>query len=155
MAAPRNQSTVTIRRAMPADAAACGQICYDAFHKISSAHNFPPDIPEPGHAIGLLTGLFSHPSFYCVVAEVDGRIAGSNCLDERSAIVGIGPITVDPTVQNSGVGRALMRAVLDRANAATPASASSRRPSTTGRCRCTRSWGSIRGSRWRACKANG
>jgi predicted N-acetyltransferase YhbS len=50
-----------------------------------------------------------------VVAEADGRIIGSNCLDERSAIAGIGPITVDPDVQNRSVGRRLMQAVLDRA----------------------------------------
>ena len=58
--------------------------------------------------------MFSHPGFYCVVAEQNGRIAGSNCLDERSAIAGIGPITVDPAVQNGGVGRALMDTALDR-----------------------------------------
>jgi N-acetylglutamate synthase-like GNAT family acetyltransferase len=59
--------------------------------------------------------LFSHPEFYCVVAESDGRLVGSNCLDERSAIAGLGPITVDPNFQNSGVGRKLMEAVLVRA----------------------------------------
>jgi len=59
--------------------------------------------------------MFSHPGFYCVVAESGGRIAGSNCLDERSTIAGIGPITVDPSVQNAGIGRRLMEAVLDRA----------------------------------------
>jgi hypothetical protein len=36
-------------------------------------------------------------------------------MDERCAIAGIGPITVDPGVQNRGVGRKLMDAVLDRA----------------------------------------
>jgi predicted N-acetyltransferase YhbS len=50
-----------------------------------------------------------------VVAEVDGRIVGSNCLDERAVIAGVGPITVDPVGQNSGVGRKLMDAVMDRA----------------------------------------
>ena len=40
---------------------------------------------------------------------------GSNCLDERSAIAGVGPITVEPGVQNHGAGRRLMEAVLDRA----------------------------------------
>jgi hypothetical protein len=49
------------------------------------------------------------------VAEVEGRVVGSNCLDERALIAGVGPITVDPTVQNSGVGRKLMETVLDRA----------------------------------------
>ncbi|MGB8879880.1 MAG: GNAT family N-acetyltransferase [Solirubrobacteraceae bacterium] len=39
---------------------------------------------------------------------------GSNFLDERSTIVGVGPITVDPEVQDSGIGRALMDAVLER-----------------------------------------
>jgi len=106
---------VTIRRAKPQDAAACGQICFEAFHKISTEHNFPPDVPAPEQGIGILTQLFSHPGFYCVVAEADGRLAGSNCLDERNAIAGVGPITIDPQAQNRGVGRKLMDAVLDRA----------------------------------------
>jgi hypothetical protein len=58
--------------------------------------------------------MFSHPGFYCVVAESGGQILGSNCLDERSAIAGVGPITIDPEVQNKGVGGALMEAVLAR-----------------------------------------
>ena len=47
--------------------------------------------------------------------ENAGRIVGSNCLDERSTIAGVGPITVDPSAQNLGVGRKLMQAVMDRA----------------------------------------
>ena len=50
-----------------------------------------------------------------MVAECDGRILGSNFLDERSTIAGLGPISVDPAAQDRGVGRALMTAVLDRA----------------------------------------
>jgi hypothetical protein len=65
--------------------------------------------------VGLLQMMFSHPSFYCVVAEREGAIVGSNCMDERSSVVGIGPITVDPAVQNAGTGKRLMQAVLDRA----------------------------------------
>src|SRR3984957_19994165 len=113
-AAP-SRAAVTIRRAKSDDAPACGQICYEAFHKISTDHNFPPDLPSPEVAAGMFTAMFAHPGFYCVVAEADGRIAGSNCLDERDAIAGIGPITIDPSVQNRGVGRKLMEAVLDRA----------------------------------------
>jgi len=60
--------------------------------------------------------LFSNPGFYCVVAESGGRIVGSNGLDERSMIAGIGPITIDPGAQNLGVGRKLMQAVMDRAS---------------------------------------
>src|SRR5262249_49051278 len=55
------------------------------------------------------------PKFYCVVAEENGKLIGSNCLDERTPIAGVGPITVDPEVQNKSVGRALMLAVMKRA----------------------------------------
>jgi hypothetical protein len=58
-----------------------------------------------------------HEGFFDVVAESDGRLAGSNFLDERNTIAGVGPITVDPALQNSSVGRELMQAVLDRAQA--------------------------------------
>ena len=115
MSAPHKEAAVRIRRATVEDAAVCGQICYEAFYRISTQHNFPPDLPGPDRGAGLLSHTFGHPSFYCVVAEADGRIIGSNCLDERSTIAGIGPITVDPEAQNAGVGRKLMRAVMDRA----------------------------------------
>ncbi len=52
--------------------------------------------------------VFSSAHFFSVVAEVEGRLAGSNVLDERAVIRGVGPITIDPVVQNLGVGRKLM-----------------------------------------------
>lgn len=113
-AAP-SRAALTIRRAKPEDASACGKICYEAFRKINTDHNFPPEIPSAEVGVGFITQLFSHSGFYCVVAEVDGRIVGSNCMDERNAIAGIGPITIDPALQNRGAGRGLMNAVLDRA----------------------------------------
>ena len=106
---------ITIRRATAEDAPACGPICYQAFFHINTAHNFPPDLPSPEAGAGLLKMMFSHPGFYGVVAEADGRIVGSNLLDERSPIAGVGPITVEPGAQNAGVGRKLMDAVLARA----------------------------------------
>ncbi len=106
--------SIAIRPATPADAPSAGQICFDAFSTISRAHNFPPDIPLVDHAIGLLTMFFSAPGLYCLVAEENNRILGSNCLDERAIIHGIGPITVDPSTQNRGLGRLLMQAALDR-----------------------------------------
>lgn len=110
---PRNE--VMIRQARPEDASICGPICYDAFNTLNQSHSFPCDLPGPEAAVGLLSMMFSHPGFYCVVAEIEGRIVGSNCLDERSTIAGVGPITIDPQVQNRGIGRKLMEAVLDRA----------------------------------------
>ena len=113
---PKTQPDLTIRGAAAEDGPACGQICYDAFSTISAAHGFSCDLPSPEAAIGLLTMMFSTPGFYAVVAELDGRIVGSNVLAEQSVIHGVGPITIDPTVQNSGVGRRLMQAVMDRAS---------------------------------------
>ena len=104
-----------LRRAQPADAEVCGRICYEAFTKLNNEFNFPPDFPSPEVAQGVLASMFGNPGFFCVVAEQDGGILGSNCMDERSPIAGIGPITVDPAVQNKTVGRQLMVAVMDRA----------------------------------------
>ncbi|HEY1756568.1 MAG TPA: GNAT family N-acetyltransferase [Bryobacteraceae bacterium] len=111
---PEPEQQLIVRVAKPEDAADCGQICYDAFNAISSRHGFPCDVPNPAVAAGLLTMMFSHPGFYCVAAEAGGRIVGSNCLDERSIIAGVGPITIAPESQNRGAGRRLMQAVLDR-----------------------------------------
>jgi GNAT superfamily N-acetyltransferase len=108
-------ATTTIRQARPEDAAFCGQVCYDAFLGITAAHNFPPYVPSKDAFTGLFSMMLSHPGYYCVAAEADGRIVGSNCIDERAPIAGIGPITVDPATQNRGVGRTLMRAVMKRA----------------------------------------
>jgi GNAT superfamily N-acetyltransferase len=103
-----------VRQARPEDAAVCGQICYRAFYAVNQSHGFPADVPGPEAGTSLLSMMFSHPRFYCVVAEVGDRIVGSNCLDERSVVAGIGPITIDPTAQNRGIGRRLMEAVLNR-----------------------------------------
>jgi GNAT superfamily N-acetyltransferase len=106
---------ITIRRAQPSDAEVCGRICYEAFTRLNQHHNFPPDFPSPDVAVGVLSSVFSNPRCFCVVAEQGDRILGSNCMDERSDVAGIGPITVDPAGQNSGAGRLLMKAVMDRA----------------------------------------
>src|SRR5271165_3103735 len=111
----QTQREVSIRIARPEDSAVCGQICYDAFATPSAKHNFPSDVPDAQTAAGIMSALFTSPGFYCVVAESEGRIVGSNCLDERSSIAGIGPITVEPGAQNLGAGRKLMQVVMDRA----------------------------------------
>jgi GNAT superfamily N-acetyltransferase len=104
-----------LRPGTPEDAQTCGRVCYEAFNTLAREHNFPPDFPAPEAAAGLLAMLLGHPGFYSVVAEVNGKVVGSNFLDERSTIPGVGPITVDPAVQNHGVGRVLMQDVMQRA----------------------------------------
>lgn len=107
--------TLTIRRATQADAEACGRICFEAFITLAEKHRFPPDFPAPEIPIHVLSTMFSHPSFFCVVAEENGKIIGSNCLDERTQVAGVGPITVNPGAQNRSAGRQLMQAVILRA----------------------------------------
>jgi predicted N-acetyltransferase YhbS len=96
------------------DADACGVVCFEAFRSISSEHNFPWDFPAVEIATGLMKMMLAHPGLYSVVAERDGKVVGSNFLDERGPIGGIGPITVDPASQNRAIGRHLMLDVLER-----------------------------------------
>lgn len=105
---------IKLRPGRPDDAAACGAICYNAFNCIAEQHNFPPDFPVPDIAVQLLSHLLSQDYIYSVVAEIDGRAAGSNFLWESGNIAGIGPITVDPAIQNSSVGKKLMIDVMER-----------------------------------------
>ena len=107
---------IVLRPGTPRDATVCGPICFEAFKAIDDDHNFPWDFPLAAVATDVLAMLLSNPGFYSVVAERDGNIIGSNFLDERGPIAGIGPITVDPASQNGTIGRRLMEAVLDRAS---------------------------------------
>ena len=109
--------SIELRPGDPQDADAAGQICHEAFTAIATAHGFASDFPAPEIGIGLMTMLLAHPGFYSVVAQREGRIVGSNFLDERGPIAGVGPITVDPGAQDVGVGRLLMQDVLNRAAA--------------------------------------
>ncbi|WP_439668941.1 Acetyltransferase (GNAT) family [Cupriavidus necator] len=106
--------TQQLRSGKPEDAARCGAICFSAFAAIAQAHAFPPDFPSPDVAVGLMADLFSREDVFSVVAEIDGDVIGSNFLWEGGPIVGIGPITIDPSVQDRKVGHALMEHVLQR-----------------------------------------
>ena len=111
-----HDSRLTIRRATPSDAEACGSILYNAFRTLADHHRFSSDIAslEVGNMVTSM--LMNHPQFHAVVAEEDGRVLGSNFIDFRSSVAGVGPISVDPQAQNRGVGRRLMQAVMGEAN---------------------------------------
>jgi predicted N-acetyltransferase YhbS len=107
--------TITLRKGRETDAPAAGAVCYHAFKAIAEAHSFLPDLPSSEVGAGLLLSMIRHEGFFDIVAEIDGRIVGSNFLDERNPIAGIGPVTVDPALQNGKVGRLLMEAAMQRA----------------------------------------
>ena len=103
-----------LRPGRPEDATTCSLICFEAFKAINDAHGFPPDFPTPEAPLGFLSTMLAHPEgFYGVVAESGGKIIGSNFLSYGDPIHGVGPITVDPTVQNGGIGKALMIDVME------------------------------------------
>lgn len=106
---------IILRVGRPNDAEICGSICHEAFKAMADQHNFPHDFPAPEVAVKLLFQLFSRSDIYSVVAEVDGQVVGSNFLWENAVIAGVGPITIDPAVQNLAVGRRLMEDVMRRA----------------------------------------
>jgi GNAT superfamily N-acetyltransferase len=118
-AAAQVAGRVTLRRAEAGDAEVCGQILFEAFGGLHDQHGFPRDFPAVEGAVGLMERWIGRRSVWGVVAEIDGRIVGSNFLDERDPIRGVGPITVAPEAQDTGVGRSLMEAVLERGRGAT------------------------------------
>ena len=106
--------TVQLRPIESGDRDAAARILYEAFAGIHDHHRFPRDFPTLEAATELVGSFIAHPLIWGVVAERDGRILGSNFLDERGPVRGVGPITVDPKAQAARVGRRLMQAVIER-----------------------------------------
>ena len=71
---------LTLRPGRPEDATMCGTICYEACKTIAAQHNFPTNYPSPEVAIECMVERLTHPGVYAVMAELDGRIVGSNFL---------------------------------------------------------------------------
>jgi GNAT superfamily N-acetyltransferase len=105
---------LVVRDATPEDAESCGRIFYGAFDSIASAHNFPAEPSSPEFTRFKVREMLMADHFAGLVAERSGEILGSAFIDERAAIAGIGPVTVDPTAQDAGIGHALMEAALQR-----------------------------------------
>ncbi len=107
-----------LRSPRPSDLEPCGKILSDAFTDLHRRHGFPPDFPTHEIGIQFMSQPMKNPSFHGVIAEVDGKIVGSNFLDERDQIRAVGPISVHPSAQGHGVGRKLMEAVIERGSGA-------------------------------------
>jgi len=111
-----NTTNLIIRSGTPKDAEGCGTICFKAFAAISSQHGFPQLLLSSEAAQETFAEHLAHPGYHVLVAEQAERLLGSVVIDERSLIAGVGPVTVDPAVQNHTIGHRLLQAVLAREN---------------------------------------
>jgi GNAT superfamily N-acetyltransferase len=92
-----------------------GRICYEAFKDIADRHHFPPDFPSAGIGRAVISMMIQNEDVYGVAAVNNGEVAGSNFLLTADEVAGVGPITVEVSLQGEGIGRALMEAVIDHA----------------------------------------
>jgi GNAT superfamily N-acetyltransferase len=105
---------VIVRDATPADAASCGRIFYDAFESIATRHRLPIEPSSREFTRFAVGQMLANEDVAGLVAERAGELLGCAFVDERAVIAGIGPVTVDPAVQDDGIGRTLMEAALRR-----------------------------------------
>jgi predicted N-acetyltransferase YhbS len=108
---PAAGSAVSVRPMRPDDAAACGRIGFEAHGAVAAAHNVPSEQPSVEYAVGMLRQLLAQPISRGLVAERDGRIAGSVFLHAFGSVGVIGPLTVHPRAEG-GVGRRLLEEAL-------------------------------------------
>lgn len=92
-----------------------GRICFEAFGSLHDHHRVPRDFHDAELAHMVVEMLSNRDDFVGFAAIQNGKPVGSNFISLTDPVSGVGPITVDPTSQARGVGRALMQAVIDEA----------------------------------------
>lgn len=95
------------------DAQILGEICYQAFGQFFARLGLESDFPDVAMAQGLMRMLLARPDVYAIAARVDGKLVGSNFVQLSDPVAGIAPITVSPATQAQGIGRSLMKDVID------------------------------------------
>lgn len=113
-----DRPAILLRPAQPDDAEACGRVLHAAQGDLAARHGLVPDVGSAAEAAAHAAMLLTDPAVFGVVAERAGRVVGAGFLQERDEVRGIGPTAVEPGLQGSGIGRRLLRAMLDRAEGA-------------------------------------
>ncbi|MBX3357256.1 MAG: GNAT family N-acetyltransferase [Phycisphaeraceae bacterium] len=109
------KSALQLVPATPDHAPDLARICFEAFGSLHDRHSTPRDFETLETATHLVGMIVRNSTFAGFVATLDGKAVGSNFIAFTDPVAGVGPITVDPSCQGRGVGRALMQAVLDEA----------------------------------------
>jgi predicted N-acetyltransferase YhbS len=92
-----------------------GRICHRAFHTLHEHHRIDANVPTEEVGRLIVGGVLHRPDYVGVVAVEGGRVVGSNFLLLADEVCGVGPVTVDPSVQSRGTGRRLMQWAVDEA----------------------------------------
>jgi GNAT superfamily N-acetyltransferase len=95
----------------------CGKIGYEAHRTISSTQGYPSEQPSEEFGIEFIGRLLSNPNSWGVLAERQGKTLGSIFIHKflPSPVAVIGPLTVHPSAEGSGVGKMLMDAAITHA----------------------------------------
>jgi GNAT superfamily N-acetyltransferase len=101
--------------AEPAHFEDLARICHLAFDSLHERHRVHRDVPSEEVGRLMIGGVLFRPDYVGVTAIEDNRIVGSNFLLLADEVCGVGPITVDPSVQSRGIGKMLMQWVIDEA----------------------------------------
>ncbi len=110
----RIEPLCTIRQARLDDLEPIAQILFDSFNDFNASVSLPPEWPSVDFARAAVRGFIESPDYYAIVAlDEDGRVVGSNFLDERDFVAAPGPISV--ARGSRGHGFALMAAIFARA----------------------------------------
>jgi GNAT superfamily N-acetyltransferase len=100
------------------DLPAAAAICQNAFNSFNESVGLAPEFP-PAEIVDvpnfLLGQAFTDGFEGFVAVNSDGEIVGSNLVELRDEIAGIGPISVATGGQNAGAGRLLMQACMQAA----------------------------------------
>lgn len=121
--------SILVRPEEPADAAAVRQVIAAAFCTVDGVVHGATDgtVERTVAEVALYEALRRDPAWIpglCLVAVRGGRVVGQLTSSEgtltapagdRRRLVGVGPVAVHPDQQGTGVGRALLTSLIDRA----------------------------------------
>jgi len=112
------QGGFSVRPIAKEDLKTAAGICQEAFNAFNASVGLGPEFP-PTDVVdvpsGILNDAFKEGFQGFVAVNADGEVVGSNMVDMRDDVAGIGPITVSTSVQSGGVGKLLMKAVMKAA----------------------------------------
>lgn len=105
---------IAIRDMTKHDLPRVGELLFNSFNSVAARYGYSPRMQNVKEGASWAWAILRHGPKEIVLAEVDHHIVGVCSLNLRGHYGGIGPVAVDPTFQGCGVGRHMMKALLQR-----------------------------------------